>query len=201
MSKEYTLKFMTNQGTGDLFKNVDSGQIFIRMPLRTLNTVQWATTSRWQGGFEADIPVQSGTKMFIVDEKGKFLFEEAIVNDTKDPEIRYAAKMNLFSYEEEKELSQKFAQDHSLKTYDEWKGVMLEDFSKSEYQGYAENWLYHETECLEIETVQKVKSLGRTLEICKERYRHNFSNRVWDCYVLRDNRSFSNLAICGYGWN
>lgn len=201
MSKECTLKFMANQGAGDLFKSTDNGQVFIRMPLRTMNMVKWATVSKWEGGFEADTPVQSGTKMMVVDAKKNLLFEEVVTGDTKNPEFRYAAKMGLFSYEEEKKLAQEFAKNHALKTYEEWKGIMLEEYTESGYQGYADNWLFSEAECLEIIVVQRVKSLGRVLEICKERYRHNFSNRVWDCYVLKDNASSTNLAICGYQWN
>lgn len=60
----------------------------------------------------------------------------------KNPEFRYAAKMGLFSYEEEKKLAQEFAKNHALKTYEEWKGIMLEEYTESGYQGYADNWLF-----------------------------------------------------------
>lgn len=83
MSKECTLKFMANQGAGDLFKSTDNGQVFIRMPLRTMNMVKWATVSKWEGGFEADTPVQSGTKMMVVDAKKNLLFEEVVTGDAK----------------------------------------------------------------------------------------------------------------------
>ncbi|WP_071427745.1 hypothetical protein [Merdimmobilis hominis] len=195
-SKVLQVQFAENMGAEDIYRSPHTKLLYARMPMASREKVNWATIHNRLNSHEADWPLKEGTTIQVLDSTGRLLFEEVMGPELGDG----ALKTGPFSYEDEKRIAEAFAAQHCLYSYEQWKGYVLEDYIRFDYQGYADNWLFSETERLEISTIQKEQSLGRELEIRKDRYRHRFSKKTWDFYSLVDSHTLDILEICGYLW-
>jgi len=199
MDKVLTVRFMGRQSAEDLYRNVETGRVYVRQPANVDSIAFWLTSSKWTGGYEADCPIREGIAMRVVDKSDKVLFEELLEKDDWNSGTS-AKKVGKFSYEAYRDLEHIWAEKLNLHPYEEWKGYVLRDMANCSYKGYSENWLYAEVEYREVEVLDRVKVLGEELHILKEKAIHKISGKAWECVAIHTKDHCECLGICGYIW-
>lgn len=193
-----TVRFMRNQDAVDLYRCLDNGRVYARL-IRTKaphplgETVCWATTSSWSGGYEPDAPMREGIELHIVDGVGNELFVEKVLP------ARYAVKKAPFSWEEEKRIARKWAESNHLITHEQWKEELLKTRNLLAPSMDLDNWCYFEVIVLDKNRTSGLDALGRKACVEIATMEHKISHQCWNVYMLKDDKD-NNLEICGYEW-
>lgn len=202
MNNVITVKYYYTQGAEDLFKRVDApNKVYARQSTNTNGEIVfWLTTSKWQGGYEADCPLKEGLTVRVVDEKGKILFEEILEKD--DWNGGTSAKKNYpFVKEKIKEIEDDVAKRYKLQSYNEWSKWMIGLKEQHGYKGYDDNWRFCEDMLINKTTLSEgeYQYYGRKLILSRERYRHKIAGREYESYWLKE-KTLENVALCGYAF-
>lgn len=191
-SNVLTVVFIGTKGPEDLFKNVKTKRVYVRMTSNSKDLVFWRTVSKWSGGYEADCSIKAGITMRVVDKNNKIIFEETLKEDDWNGGTS-AKKSGKFFSEYLKEAEQKWAEDLHLHSYEEWKQYMCADMAAHGYKWYVDNWLYAEAKCNNKEVLGSIDILGNTHQIIKEDFTHKISGKEWSCVSIAEDE-----AICGF---
>lgn len=197
-NKVINVHYMSTQSAEDLFVSVDNPRrVYVRQPANVDNLVFWHTSSKWQGGYEADCPIRADITMRVVDKVNKVLFEETLKPDDWNGGTS-AEKKGPFSYEAIKALAAAFEKTHGLKPYEAWRDFVLQDKEVFNNTDYNDNWMYWHVEKLEQKILDKAEVLGQKCCFVAEKMRHKISGREWTSYELMDEKRECTLALCGY---
>lgn len=204
MGKIIKVRFITTQGAEDLYKNIDSGKIYARIPANVDSIVFWTTTSKWTGGYEADCPIRAGIKMQVVDKDENILFEEELREDNWNGGTS-AEKRGLFYREAVKGVEEKLIGDrnlrgfeHRVRSYEEWKKWLASAMDKHEYKGYRENWLHYEIEEMNGTVIETPVILGHKHRVFEISCRHKICGKKWMEIRMSDLDQLPCSDIVGY---
>ena len=197
--KVITVRFLKTQGAEDLFVAVPGNlrKVYVRQPIDDKHAM-WLTTSKWSGGYEASCPISAGVVFYIVDPNGNYASMEAV---QRFDGFFYPVAYKQFPFFGKwlVNASQQTANNHGLKTHEEWKSYLM---SGGLYDGrdYLDNWLY----CNSVETAVVMTGalsyLGNPVSIIRRSYRHDPTGRKYHRYSLETADCISCLALCGYEW-
>jgi len=198
MSKTIKVKYMGNQGAEDLFKNGETGRVYVRLPLDLKNgVVRWTSGSKWSGGYEADCYLKHDVTVQVVNREGTVLFEEICQTDEWYSGT-CARKVGKFSYEIVDDIKKRQTELLHLQSYDEWKKWLLEDMDAHGYKGYRDNWLFCEAKEGEPEVIDRAVFYDVTVRIIKTEMTHRISKKKWFCIEIESSRDDGPCDICGY---
>lgn len=197
MDKVLTVRFLDNQDAEDLFRCVENGRVYIRQPANVDDIVFWYSSVKWRGGYEASCHIRAGITMRVVDKDNEILFEEKLEEDNWNGGTS-AKKVGRFSDEVLLDTSNEWAEKLRLRSYYDWKNYVLMDIANCGYQGYADNWLYYETESHGKEILGEMSWLGKKLFVVKEDMIHKISGKRWSCVFIEPKDESYCADICGY---
>ena len=110
MGKEIKVRYYSEQGAEELYKNIENNRVYVRQPANVPEIVFWLTSNKWQGGYEADCPIKAGITMIVVDKNENELYRETLVEDNWNSGSS-ASKKAPFLYEAEKEYAIEYAKE------------------------------------------------------------------------------------------
>lgn len=200
LGTEIIVKYKATQGAEDLFVCIEGerkGRVYARQRMNVGDRVQWFTTSKWQGGYEADCHIKSGITMRVVDMMGETVFEETLVRDDWNSGTS-AAKAGLFMDEWIRKIETEYCAKNELVSYEDWKKVMIEDQKKAGNNEYSDTWLYGYSEAVVSHRVAVAEYLDGPVGIYQDLMKHKISSRRWLQYEIR--RKFDDvcLGLCGF---
>lgn len=204
MDKIIKVRFVTTQGAEDLYKNIESGRIYARIPANVDSIVFWTTTSKWIGGYEADCPIRAGVKMQVVDKDENTLFEEELYEDTWNGRTS-AEKKGPFYREAVKSVKEKLIDDrnlrgfeHHVRSYEQWKKWLVSAMDEHGYKGYRDNWVHYEVEEINSVVIKTPVILGHKHKVFEITCRHRICGKEWTEIRMSDLDQLPCGEICGY---
>ncbi len=204
MEKIIKVRFITTQGAEDLYKNIENGRVYARIPANVDSIVFWTTTSKWTGGYEADCPIRAGVKMQVVDKDENILFEEELCEDTWNGRTS-AEKKGLFYREAVKSVKENLIGDrnlrgfeHRVRSYEEWKKWLVSVMDEYGYKGYRDNWVHYEVEEMNSAVIKTPVILGHKHKEFEITCRHRICGKEWTEIRMSDLDQLPCGEICGY---
>lgn len=187
--------FRGRQGAEDLYWCREKKKMYVRQPANVDSIVFWLTSSKWQGGYEADCPIKEGMVMRVVDKSGKVLYEEKLEKDEWNSGTS-AKKVGDFSYEAIKKIAESFAEGRS--SHREWRDLLLREKEKAGNADYDENWLYYYYDCVKETVLGTEYYLGQKVFKVKRDCKHSICGVEWSEYAVLTEDKLDCLAIAGY---
>lgn len=190
-----TVRFMRDQGAEDLYRCEENGNVYVRQRCDDSH-VRWLTSEKWRGGYEASCSMKAGLTIRVVDPQRNVLFEENIVQ--KDGfSGTVATKEGPFSDEAIKKVASEVASRSKLRSYNEWKEILMRSAKLNDFSGYYDNWLYDATYG-PVRSLFNFQYLGVPAYCTIQKATHNVSGQTWECVEIRDKSKQTVLEICGY---
>lgn len=190
-----TVVFYGEQGAEDLYRCKENKKIYVRQPANVDSIVFWLTSSKWQGGYEADCPLKEGMVMRVVDKSGHVLFEEKLEKDNWNGGTS-AKKVGDFSGEAIKKIAESMAE--GLSSHSEWKDLLMKEKEKAGNTDYDENWLYYYYDCVKETVLGIAYYLGEKVYLVKHDCRHKICGIEWSEFLVLTESKLDCLAIAGY---
>lgn len=193
-----TVVFMADQrGVGeDLYRCKETGKVYIRQECDE-EYVRWLTSNKWIGGYEADCPMREGLELRIAGNDGSPLFRESIVKVPGYSDT-VAEKIAPFSWDVISALADEQAKKLGLRSYYEWKEWLLKSANDFGFTGENDSWLYGSTKRGEVEKVEKLSYLGKTVWATAEEETHTVCGKRWTRYEIRSADLMSIEDLCGF---
>lgn len=202
MSKVIEVKFLAQQGAEDLFVRASGPRkVYIRQPLPGVDRVVWLTATKCNAGYEADSPLKAGITVRVI--KGKRNSKEVLFEEKMEAEsgcTPSASKEDFFSYEQLKNAAKEIAKRLGLHTYDSWAKWLLNERTRFNYDGYADNWLHFGTKPGSTTAEDPIEIVGVTHSVFVTEWKHLVCDKTWTVVEIRDNKG-NTLELCGYGFN
>lgn len=192
-----TVTFMAaKSGTcEDLYRCSETGKVYIRQKCDDEH-VRWLTTSKYEGGYEADDCMRKGLIINAVDKAGTILFAEELIKD-EETGGTWAVKDGPFSWEAIKALAEEIRSKNDLTPYDEWKAWLLADMPE-DANIYPDNWLFAMTDRGPVKKLARMDFLGVNVFATSQELKHSACGKSWVIYEIRDASLSSCLALCGF---
>lgn len=190
-----TVRFLSEQGAEDLYRSLGNGRVYVRQRCDK-DHVQWLTSVKWSGGYEASAPLREGMIVRVVDNCFNTIFEERI--ERAEGFCDTVAKKNgPFSDEAIKQQAKAVAERSNLKSYNDWKAWMMRSAKEYQFTGYYVNWCY-DAEYGPIRPLFHFEYLGIPAYCTTHAATHRVSGQKWQCVEIRDKSKQTVLEICGY---
>lgn len=191
-----TVRYFATQSAEDLYRCEENGRVYIRQRCDK-NYVRWVTSSKWQGGYEADSCIRRWMVMRVVDESGAVLFEEKLIHE-EGYDGTVAKKIGDFADEALKKIEKMAIDNIRPQTYEKWKAWMMRSAKKHKYTGYSENWAFAEAEYSDLKVVTPCSYLGKKAYITTQTAKHRISGQTWKAVEIRDEGKQTVLRLCGF---
>lgn len=191
-----TVRYFATQSAEDLYRCEENGRVYIRQRCDK-NYVRWVTSSKWQGGYEADSCIRRWMVMRVVDESGAVLFEEKLIHE-EGYDGTVARKIGDFADEALKKIEKMAIDNIRPQTYEKWKAWMMRSAKKHKYTGYSENWAFAEAEYSDLKVVAPCSYLGKKAYITTQTAKHRISGQTWKAVEIRDEGKQTVLRLCGF---
>lgn len=191
-----TVRYFATQSAEDLYRCEENGRVYIRQRCDK-NYVRWVTSSKWQGGYEADSCIRHWMVMRVVDENGAVLFEEKLIHE-EGYDGTVARKVGYFADEALKKIEKMAIDNIRPQTYEKWKAWMMRSAKKHKYTGYSENWMFAEVEYSNLKVVAPCSYLGKKAYITTQTAKHRISGKTWKAVEIRDEGKQTVLRLCGF---
>lgn len=190
-----TVHFLSEQGAEDLYRCHENGRVYVRQRCDK-DHVRWLTTIKWRCGYEASTHMKAGMVIRVVDSREQVLFEETLVR-SDDYCDTVAKKVGPFSDEAIKQEAKAVAERSNLKSYNDWKTMMMRSAKEHKFTGYSDNWCY-DAEYGPIRPLFHFEYLGVPAYCTVQSATHRVSGQKWQCVEIRDKSKQTVLEICGY---
>lgn len=195
--KEIKVKYYEKQGAEELYKNIENKRVYVRQPANVSGIVFWLTSTKWEGGYEADCPIKAGVTIVVVDKKGKELFRETLVKDDWNGGTS-AKKEAPFLSEATDKFAREYAAQNFLTSHEEWRAWLLSFKTQFGNKDYNDNWVYGDTSLIKSEIIDTRVILGKEYRIVRDDCKHNICNKEWSEFYLTEKGSGVIEEICGY---
>ncbi len=191
------VRFMAIQNAEELYRSVECpSRVYVRQPCNRKDRVLWLTSTKWQGGYEADCTLRAGITMQVVDKNGLLLFEETVEEDPRSCDSS-AQKNKPFSYEQYRSACQTYAEKHNLRSHNEWRSWLLDERQAVRASESDDNWLYFETTEIQRKIIALIVIMGVPYNFVATEMKHKLCNKTWTIVELQDANRDS-MGICGY---
>lgn len=190
-----TVRYFASQNGDDLYRCKETGGVFVRQKCDE-QYVRWMTTSKWQGGYEADCPLQENIVIHVVDRGGSMLFQETVIRvdgymDTVAENAGAFKDVAIAGFAEE------IMKRYDLASYDEWKSWLMKEAEATGFDGYYDNWLY-DAEYDAPAKIAQMDFLGISVYAITQKAKHRKCSKTWTSYEIRTADLSTCIAICGF---
>ena len=146
--REITVRFMCVQNSVEELYRGGNRKVYVRQPANINGSWYkgeqngksfWLSSSKWQGGYEADCPLRDGLTVNVQDKYGQIVFSETLRADDSCGGTS-AEQKAPFAWEIKKHLAEQFAKEYELSDYDAWKKLLVFERARHGYKNYIDTW-------------------------------------------------------------